>query len=73
LRNINDKLNKMNRYLKIKLYLVFLLCRVFNRSKVIRFYSGLDKFKIGEIRHDYKDGRVMVKINNKYCLICRID
>jgi hypothetical protein len=59
----------MYRHLKIKLYLVFLLCRIFNRYKVISFYSGLDKFKMGEIRHDYKDGRVMIKINNKYCLI----
>jgi len=56
----------------IKLYLIFFLCSVFARERVIRFYSGLDKFKFGEVRHDYKDGRSMLKINNKYCLIKKI-
>ena len=59
--------------MKTKLYLIFLLCRIFDNSKVIRFYGGLDKFKVGEVRHDYGDGRVMIKVNNKYCLICKIN
>ena len=47
--------------------------RVFNDSKVIRFYSGLNHLKTGQLKYDYGDGRGMIKVNNKYCLIVNIE
>lgn len=58
--------------MKTKLYLIFILCKFFNSSRVIRFHHGLEGYQIGEVRHDYGDGRAMIKVSSKYCLVCNI-
>lgn len=64
------KLVKNNRS-KFKLYLKFIYYIIFNNEKVVRFYRGLNELNVGDICYDYNDGRVMIKVNNKYCIISK--